>query len=568
MFAGYPYILFEDRRKLWEFLDQEFCSKDLNQMANRLWWMSKQDSANISPLHRQLVKQRAVIVTEDPKLHLIWIHNRIFIKPLPRYIVSYAFWQDYMGGDGKDAHDIRRTALGHLRTWLYLPAPHPARHHMGPVCRFASDLTTIVNHDVPTRYTYGEIRLTRLNFYAPFQLLELIVETSQATCAKWLVSSRNWPQIEEELSNVAHRLSLEVNAKSVAAAVDSYILHKVSQLVQRKSYRDNTADEVRQYLSSNADGTFLWVALGTCEDTPRECFTESQVFPVGSRFPLSTDDTTSLRIGRRRALYTKAPNSTLSRRAISRISEAPGLSDNGRPSLGKIKPRSQAPLVNVVRETRDDAPSNLVPVADMGRSDLLRNNKVDDVTAHNATARPNAPSVDESLAKNTRKGKGKVPQGAEEDDREEHEIASLIKHRMAADGNGAVELLVGWAGEKAEDATWELEGEVQRNAEESLYTYWKTQQGRQNALFIKPKNPPPERYHVFKILNHREKSRGGFQFEVQWVGHPATRGETSMEAETKLKNVAPELLDGYWESVGGRASRMVRRGRTKKARTK
>ncbi|CAJ2505558.1 Uu.00g129520.m01.CDS01 [Anthostomella pinea] len=97
------------------------------------------------------------------------------------------------------------------------------------------------------------------------QLLELIVETSQATCAKWLVSSRNWPQIEEELSNVAHRLSLEVNAKSVAAAVDSYILHKVSQLVQRKSYRDNTADEVRQYLSSNADGTFLWVAL-VCQE--------------------------------------------------------------------------------------------------------------------------------------------------------------------------------------------------------------------------------------------------------------------------------------------------------------
>ncbi|CAJ2505653.1 Uu.00g130470.m01.CDS01 [Anthostomella pinea] len=77
------------------------------------------------------------------------------------------------------------------------------------------------------------------------QLLELIVETSQATCAKWLVSSRNWPQIEEELFNVAHRLSLKVNAKP--------------------SYRDNTADEVRQYLSSNADGTFLWVAL-VCQE--------------------------------------------------------------------------------------------------------------------------------------------------------------------------------------------------------------------------------------------------------------------------------------------------------------
>ncbi|CAJ2504430.1 Uu.00g118240.m01.CDS01 [Anthostomella pinea] len=82
------------------------------------------------------------------------------------------------------------------------------------------------------------------------QLLKLIVETSQATCAKWLVSSRNWPQIKKELSNVAHMLSLEVNAKSVAAAIDSYILHKVSQLVQRKSYRDNTTDEVRQSIEA------------------------------------------------------------------------------------------------------------------------------------------------------------------------------------------------------------------------------------------------------------------------------------------------------------------------------
>ncbi|CAJ2505557.1 Uu.00g129510.m01.CDS01 [Anthostomella pinea] len=168
---GYPYILLQDRCKLWEFLDQEFCSKDINQMASRLWWMSKQDSANISPLHRQLVKQRAVIVTEDPKLHLVWIHSRVFIKPLPRYIVSYAFWRDYMGGDGKDAHDIRRAALGYFRTWLYLVryesdfriAQDPSLHLIPPditwdqFCRFVSDLITIADHDIPTRYTYGEI---------------------------------------------------------------------------------------------------------------------------------------------------------------------------------------------------------------------------------------------------------------------------------------------------------------------------------------------------------------------------------------------------------------------------
>ncbi|KAH6980614.1 hypothetical protein BKA56DRAFT_585781 [Ilyonectria sp. MPI-CAGE-AT-0026] len=58
--------------------------------------MLKQDSGNISPLYWQLVKRRTIIVTEDPKLHLVWIHDRIFIKPLPRYITSYAFWRDYL----------------------------------------------------------------------------------------------------------------------------------------------------------------------------------------------------------------------------------------------------------------------------------------------------------------------------------------------------------------------------------------------------------------------------------------------------------------------------------------
>ncbi|KAI1330214.1 NACHT domain-containing protein [Xylariaceae sp. FL0255] len=97
------------------------------------------------------------------------------------------------------------------------------------------------------------------------QLLDLITDTSQSTRAKWLVSSRNWPQIEEQLRGVAQRLSLELNAESVSAAIDSYITYKVCRLGELKRYKESTADEVRRYLSSNADGTFLWVAL-VCQE--------------------------------------------------------------------------------------------------------------------------------------------------------------------------------------------------------------------------------------------------------------------------------------------------------------
>ncbi|KAI1111500.1 hypothetical protein F5Y14DRAFT_310686 [Nemania sp. NC0429] len=154
-----------------------------------------------------------------------------------------------------------------------------------------------------------------------------------------------------------------------------------------------------------------------------------------------------------------------------------------------------------------------------------------------------------------------------EDIREEHEIEKLLKHRITSDREGIVELLVQWVGEGEQDATWEAEEEIQQGAEEALYEYWKAQGGRVNALFHKPKNPPTEVYRVFKILRHEKKNRGGFQFEVQWVGHAATHGETTVEAESKLKSIAPEMLQQYWESVGGRAKYLAPRGRAKKMRT-
>lgn len=55
------------------------------------------------------------------------------------------------------------------------------------------------------------------------QLLDLIIQTSQITRTKWLILSRNWPEIEVQLSSIAQKLSLELNKESVAEAVKSYI---------------------------------------------------------------------------------------------------------------------------------------------------------------------------------------------------------------------------------------------------------------------------------------------------------------------------------------------------------
>ena len=99
------------------------------------------------------------------------------------------------------------------------------------------------------------------------QLLELprlIVQSiSFSSRLKWIVSSRNWPNIEEGLGRQEEKatLSLELNAESVSKVVNNYIKHKVDDLAQIKEYNDSTKISVQEYLLSNASGTFLWVAL-------------------------------------------------------------------------------------------------------------------------------------------------------------------------------------------------------------------------------------------------------------------------------------------------------------------
>ncbi|KAH5983249.1 hypothetical protein HBI84_248700 [Parastagonospora nodorum] len=100
------------------------------------------------------------------------------------------------------------------------------------------------------------------------KLLEFVVrQSSAASRVKWIVSSRNWPNIEAQLEQAGHkvRLSLELNAKSVAAAVAVFIQQKVDQLAREKRYKEEVRDAVLQHLTSNANDTFLWVAL-VCQD--------------------------------------------------------------------------------------------------------------------------------------------------------------------------------------------------------------------------------------------------------------------------------------------------------------
>ncbi|KAF3076782.1 hypothetical protein CFAM422_001007 [Trichoderma lentiforme] len=121
------------------------------------------------------------------------------------------------------------------------------------------------------------------------QLLEIIMRNSSSSSqVKWLVSSRNEADIQGVLAAAENKstVSLELNAESVSTAIATYIRHKVQLLADKKGYTQPTRERVERYLSDNASGTFLWVALvcALLDKAPRY-----DPLPKSAEFPLGLD---------------------------------------------------------------------------------------------------------------------------------------------------------------------------------------------------------------------------------------------------------------------------------------
>lgn len=120
-------------------------------------------------------------------------------------------------------------------------------------------------------------------------LLELLVEHSAAhEKVKWLVSSRNWLEIEQDLDRATRmELQLELNEEILSKAVHLFIEYKVEKLANESPNGNRKPEvwkDVKDYLLTNANGTFLWVAL-VCEDlvrvSSRHVLEKVRKFPPG-----------------------------------------------------------------------------------------------------------------------------------------------------------------------------------------------------------------------------------------------------------------------------------------------
>lgn len=79
------------------------------------------------------------------------------------------------------------------------------------------------------------------------RLLEFIAQKSSVyPHVKWIISSRNWPAIEETLDSTSQKaqLCLELNEASVTEAVAIFIKSKVQKLTEKKKYTNEIRDAV------------------------------------------------------------------------------------------------------------------------------------------------------------------------------------------------------------------------------------------------------------------------------------------------------------------------------------
>lgn len=191
---GYPRMKLNDAQDTTDFVRQDICCERLEKMAKRLWLLSTHSGANITPLHRQSLRGRKIVVMEDPGLHLVWRHDCIYVKPMPKYLLSYIFWNDFLMDKPTTMQSDRRkiiaAALGFLRTYFYLIQHEsdlriaqqddlqlvPKNVTWKKFCSFSDSFGIISNGEVCERYQYGELRLTRLNLWAAPLLGQMVYQ--------------------------------------------------------------------------------------------------------------------------------------------------------------------------------------------------------------------------------------------------------------------------------------------------------------------------------------------------------------------------------------------------------
>lgn len=103
-------------------IEQELDPKRLHKITHLLWLAGRPVPPR--PLHHQLVLGRNIIASERIDMHMVWGQGRIFIKPLPRYLLDTRFWREHLTCScasmspkmlGDESHLVPNCACGRQR---------------------------------------------------------------------------------------------------------------------------------------------------------------------------------------------------------------------------------------------------------------------------------------------------------------------------------------------------------------------------------------------------------------------------------------------------------------------
>jgi hypothetical protein len=136
-----------------------------------------------------LVLERCIQITEDPAVHLLWVEGIIYVKPIPAYLTSFAFWEFLMDvcendASSEDRAQLVATCLGFLKTYasliqrrsdFNLAKRHGLLESLGDISfetfiAFIASFDNVPDLAISSRWRYGLIQLEALNFHSSIHL--------------------------------------------------------------------------------------------------------------------------------------------------------------------------------------------------------------------------------------------------------------------------------------------------------------------------------------------------------------------------------------------------------------
>ena len=156
------------------YLEWELTVPRLNEIHGNLWLAGRPMGAR--PLHRQAMLGRDLVTTEQVDLHMVRQGTRIFVKPMPDFLLDHEFWKDHICRDT----NLYECGCGFLLSYVWLVCSKSDLRMaqdaglLGPEINWENwtsftrsllrtiDIQTL--EQVNQRYHYGELRLSRLNW--------------------------------------------------------------------------------------------------------------------------------------------------------------------------------------------------------------------------------------------------------------------------------------------------------------------------------------------------------------------------------------------------------------------